>query len=480
MRAHLIGICGTAMAGIALMLKETGLDVQGSDSNAYPPMSTLLDSHGIPVMKGYISENLRSPPDFVVVGNVARSDNPEVLEAVARGIPMYSMPQTIRRFFLEDKVSLTIAGTHGKTTVTSMAAWLLYHGGLEPSYLVGGIPLNFGRNFRLGQGRHFVIEGDEYDTAFFDKKAKFFHYKPTCAVITSLEYDHADIYPDLESLVSTFIEFAGTIDKKGLLIYCADYPLLSSVVEYCPAKTVSYGFSASADLRIEDMEPGPDGTSFVLVEGERRHSVKLEMWGRHNVLNAVAAMTLARQVGLSCRTVLEGLGEFKGTMRRFQVVGAEDGITVLDDFAHHPTAVRETIAAARTRFPESRIFAAYHFESNTSRRKVFEADYAASFRGADHVFLTHPLKKNDDLGAQEYLDPGVVTAGVQEYAQSARAFPDMDDMADTMVPMLEPGDVVLGMSGRDFTPFYEALLERLRTRSSAAGARSTAAGLPAY
>jgi len=468
------------MAGIASMLKDIGVDVQGSDTNAYPPMSTVLDSQGISVLKGYDPDNLWPRPDFVVVGNVARRDNPEVVEAQRLEIPLHSMPRTIAKFFLKEKTSVTIAGTHGKTTVTSMLAWLLYHAGLEPSYLVGGLPLDFGINYRLGQGRHFVIEGDEYDTAFFDKKAKFFHYRPHFAVITSLEFDHADIYPDFEALRRTFNEFSGTVNERGFLAFCADYPVLAEVAGHCPAETLSYGFSECADMRIENIETGPEGTSFEVAEDGRRRTIRLEMWGRHNILNAVAAMAVARRIGISCRTILEGLAEFKGTMRRFQVVGVEGGVTIVDDFAHHPTAVRETIAASHARFPESRIFAAYHFESNTSRRKVFEQEYARAFAGADHVFLTYPLKKNDDMRPEEYLDPDVVLAGALRHASSAQAFKDQAAMAESMASMLRPGDVVLGMSGRDFTQFYGALLERLRKRSSAEAGQSTATDSRAY
>lgn len=480
MRIHLIGICGTAMSALASMLKKKGIEVQGSDVNAYPPVSTLLKDNGIPILKGFDGRNVDNGLDLVVVGNVARRDNPEVLAAVGMNIPLVSMPQAIRRFFLQDRFSVVAAGTHGKTTVTSMTSWLLQFAGEEPSYLVGGVPLNFGSNFRIGEGRHFVIEGDEYDTAFFDKKAKFFHYNPSVAVITSLEFDHADIYRDFDHLKETFSEFAGTVNPQGTLVYCADYPVLEEIVAGASAKTVSYGFSREADWKIANVRSDPQGTSYELtVRGGIVGTVTVPMWGNHNVLNSVAALAAARYAGVPLETAIKGIGFFDGVMRRFQTVGKEWGVTVLDDFAHHPTAVRETVLATKTRFPDARIFAAYHFESNTSRRKVFEKEYSTAFFGADFVFLTYPLIKKDGMKADEYLNPHAVLAGIKGYANDAQAYKDMRIMAAGVAEMLEPGDVVIAMSGRDFTPFYETLLPMLKRRSSPRAVRTTAPGLPA-
>jgi len=472
MRAHLIGICGTAMAGVGILLKEAGMDVTGSDTASYPPMSTLLASRGIDILPGWNPANVgratgeRSPvlsrPDIVVVGNVARKDNPEVLRAQESGIPLISMPQAIERHFLPGRQSIVIAGTHGKTTVTSCTAWLLAHAGRDPGFLVGGIPLNFGRNAYLGCGHDFVIEGDEYDTAFFDKKAKFFHYNPSLAVMTSLEFDHADIYPDLEKIVSTFKEFADLVPPFGTLFYCADYPILTEVAAACPGETISYGTAPNAQARVSDISVGTQGTRFKLtLPGSRSHDVLVPMWGEHNALNATAAALLARQAGVPMPDIVEGLATFQGVKRRFETLAEAGGVTVIDDFAHHPTAVRATLAAARTRFPDRRIFAAFHFESNTSRRKIFEAEYAQAFHGADHVFLTFPLKKNDSLKPEEYLDPNAVLSGIRTYASTCQAFQDMGELGTTLASQLRPGDVVVGMSGRDFGPMYKVLVERL-------------------
>jgi len=462
MLVHLIGVCGTAMAGVGAMLKGSGFDVQGSDAAAYPPMSVFLESQGIAIMQGYHAAHLASRPDLVVVGNVARRDNPEVVEAQRLGIRCLSMPQVLEEYFLAERTSITVTGTHGKTTVTSMTAWLLETAGLSPSFLVGGIPLDFGRNFGLGEGRHFVIEGDEYDTAFFDKKAKFFHYRPVHAVVTSLEYDHADIYPDFASLERTFGEFVGLIPPKGTLTWCADYPVLSVVTASARCKRVSYGFSEKADLRIVEVVPGTDGTSFRVEDrpGDRTHFLRTRLWGRHNVLNATAAFSVGKAIGISCSVIGEALASFGGVKRRFQVLSETGGVTLVDDFAHHPTAVRETLSAARTRFPGRRLLAAFHFESNTSRRKVFEQEFADAFRGVDQVFLTYPLRKNDALKPEDYLDPAAVLAGIRTYAE-AEAFQDFEEMAAAVAPRLKPGDVLVGMSGRDFSPFYAALAERM-------------------
>jgi UDP-N-acetylmuramate: L-alanyl-gamma-D-glutamyl-meso-diaminopimelate ligase len=466
------------MAGIASMLKDQGLQVQGSDTNAYPPMSTLLADKGIEIMKGYDRRNLDVRPDFVVVGNVARRDNPEVVAAQQLGIPLQSMPQTIHDQFLKDRVSLTVAGTHGKTSTTSLLAWILGYAEEDPSYLVGGIPLNYGSNYRLGGGRHFVIEGDEYDTAFFDKEAKFFHYDPTFAVVTSLEFDHADIYPDFPTLQRTFDRFVAMVPPEGALAYCADYPVLDEVMKHCRSGRISYGFSTHADVRVVDFESGPLGTRFEIAEsgGGGRRTLHIRQWGAHNVLNATAAFTIAREMGLPASVIAEGLATFKGVVRRFQTIANEGGVTVIDDFAHHPTAVRETILATKSRFPEARIFAVYHFASNTSRRKLFEEDYSQAFLGADQVYLTHPLRKADDLKPEEYLDPAVVVRGIMQYADNAQAFAQFDEMAEAMAKELRPSDVVIAMSGRDLSPLYEALIGRLKTSSSGAGELSRAGG----
>lgn len=473
MLVHFTGICGTAMAGVAAMLRELGFHVQGSDVSPYPPMSTFLEAQGISILPGYNARNLTNRPAILVVGNVARKDNPEVLEAQRLGIQLMSMPQVLEEYFLQDKASVVIAGTHGKTTTTSLISWVLTVAGLSPSFLVGGIPLNFGRNFNLGEGRYFVIEGDEYDTAFFDKRAKFFHYRPFHAVLTSLELDHVDIYPDLAALQNTFAEFSSLVSARGTLTWCADYPGLSAVVANCKARCLSYGFSQEADLRIIETLADREGTFFSVRDRAtgREQGLHIHLWGRHNVLNATAAFAVGRAIGISPAVIREALDSFKGVQRRFQILAETGGVTIVDDFAHHPTAVRETLGAAMARFPGRRILAAFHFESNSSRRKVFEKDYAAAFVGANTVFLTYPLIKNDSLKAEEYLDPDSVLAGIRQYA-AAHAYKDMTVMGRAVAAMLRPGDVVVAMSGRDFSQFHSALLSAVSSTTPAAFPRS--------
>jgi len=497
MRVHLIGICGTAMSAVACMLKDSGAEVQGSDTAAYPPIGPMLKEKGIRILDGYRPENLAWGPETVVVGNVAGRDNPEVLEAQRRGLTLLSMPQVIRQQFLEGRKSIVITGTHGKTTVTSMMAHILAHAGLDPSFLVGGIPLDFGSNYRLGEGPHFVIEGDEYDTAFFDKKAKFFHYNPSCVVMNALEFDHADIYRDLGHLEETFKELAQMVPPEGQLAWCVQYDVLDKVAAQSRCQVVPFALvdtsragppRAATGQRLPwgtyreqhsglahvinrmltagDISADSAGTTFTVADtGTLLARVTIKMWGQHNVLNALAAFSAALWAGVVPSKIAEALASFQGVRRRFQVIRQEGGITVVDDFAHHPTAVRETLKAARSRFPNSRIFAAFHFESNTSRRKVFEKDFSKAFNGADYVFLTYPLKKKDDLKPEEYLDPKAVMNGIRRYAAGVFAFEEMRAMAAHMAGLLGPGDVVIAMSGRDFTPFYDALFEMLGHRS---------------
>ena len=398
MRAYFIGICGTAMAAVASLLKESGVDVVGSDPFAYPPMGPHLDRLGIEVLPGWDESNLSGREfDVVVVGNVARRDNPEVVAAQNLGIPLVSMPQLIADQFIGERTSLVVTGTHGKTTVTSMTAWLLQYAGLQPGFMVGGIPKNFGKGYGLGKGDVFVIEGDEYDTAFFDKEAKFFHYKPKHAVMTSLEFDHADIYRNIEHLKDTFRRFAALVPKNGSLSWCSEYDILEEIVGNSPSPSGSYGLAPGSDLRAVDIQSTTDGTSFRILQDNDSASTSLPMWGKHNVQNALAASALALAAGVSLRSIAEGLRLFEGVKRRFDTVYNRNGIVVVDDFAHHPTAVRETLAAARLRFPNQRLFACYHFESNTSRRRIFLDDYSRALDDADGILLTYPLVKTDSL-----------------------------------------------------------------------------------
>ncbi len=448
------------------MLRKTGADVQGSDTAFYPPMGPLLQEHGIRTLPGYVPANITPDLNLVVVGNVCRKDNPEVLEAQRLGLLLFSMPQVIEKFFLADRTSLVITGTHGKTTTTALTAWMLTEAGLDPSFLVGGIALNYDSNFGLGRGSHFVIEGDEYDTAFFDKRAKFFHYKPTHALITSLEFDHADIYPDLKTIEEAFEDFVTLIPSTGSLTTCNDWPVLSRIACNTQGEHVRYGWDASATMQARNLSAGPEGTAFELTldGGETWHQALLAMWGRHNVLNALGATSLAIQAGATLPQILGAMRTFKGVKRRQQVYAQVGSVTLMDDFAHHPTAVKETLWGCTKRFAGRRILAVYHFESNTSRRRVFEAEYAQAFQGADEVFLTHPLVKADALAADQYMDPQRVVQGILTYASHAAAFKEFPELAKELASRVRPGDVILGMSGRDLSPLYAELIPLLEGR----------------
>lgn len=467
MHVHITGICGTAMAALAGMLRDAGHRVTGSDANFYPPMSTFLTGLQIPVVRGYQAGNLVPRPDVVVTGNVVRRDNPEAVAAREAGLEILSLPQAIQRFFLTDRLSVVAAGTHGKTTLTSMTAWILLDAGLEPSYLVGGIPLNTGSNYRVGTGRHFVIEGDEYDTAYFDKQPKFLHYRPHVAAITSVEFDHADIYRDLDHVKDAFRRFAALLPPEGALAVSSACPGAQEVARTAACPVRLYGTRGDEEWVGAGMTWRPGATAFRVLRrlpsGRLRPvaEVVLPLTGLHNVQNALAALVLARECGVPLARAAEALGRFRGVMKRQQVLGEVRGIRVVDDFAHHPTAVRVTLAGLAAGYRPSRLLAAYHFESNTSRRRVFQDAYVDALALADRVYLSTPLVKSDSLAADEYLDPHLVSRRLRARGIAARVFPDVETMAAAIVEDAAPGDLVVGMSGRDFDGLHQKVLALL-------------------
>ena len=472
MRVHITGICGTAMAALAGMLRDAGHRVTGSDSNFYPPMSTFLTGLQIPVVKGYRAENLHSQPDVVVMGNVAGRDNPEAVAARAQGIEIISLPQAIQRFFLQDRVSVVAAGTHGKTTLTSLVAWILLDVGLEPSYLVGGIPMNTGTNYRVGDGRHFVIEGDEYDTAYFDKQPKFLHYRPRFAALTSVEFDHADIYRDLDHVKEAFTKFVDLIPDDGALAVCSAFPHALDVVRRAKCPVQVYGTRGDEEWTATNINWHPGATDFRLVRRlpTGRHKavvdVHLPLTGLHNVQNGMAALLLARACGVPLARGAEALTRFRGIMKRQQLLGEARGVRVLDDFAHHPTAVARTLEGLRAGYRPHRLLAAYHFESNTSRRRIFQDEYVDALAQADQVYLSVPLVKNDTLAPDQYLDPHLVAQTLADRGVPARVYPDVETMADAIVADAVHGDLFVGMSGRDFDGLHHKVLALLEGEES--------------
>jgi UDP-N-acetylmuramate: L-alanyl-gamma-D-glutamyl-meso-diaminopimelate ligase len=397
MHIHLIGVCGTAMATLAAMLKHRGHDVSGSDEHVYPPMSDFLAAERITVLEGYRPEHVTPAPDLVVVGNAISRGNAELEAVLDRGIRYASLPETIREQWLWDAHSIVIAGTHGKTTTTSLTGWLLTAAGADPTILVGGIARNLGTDgasYRIGQGKAFVIEGDEYDSAYFDKTAKFLKYLPDIAVVNNIEFDHADIYRDIDEVRLAFRRLVNLVPSGGLTLFGIDSPDAAALVTKARSRVQTFGLSADAEWRGVDVRIA-EGTRFRV----RRHTEDLgeftmPLLGDHNVRNALAAIAIGVDLGLDLEKLRAGLADFKGIKRRLEVVGEARGITVYDDFAHHPTAVEETLKAVRRASPGKRIWAVFEPRSASSCRSVFQDDFARAFAGADEVVLASVFRSS--------------------------------------------------------------------------------------
>ncbi|MGZ5433996.1 MAG: UDP-N-acetylmuramate--L-alanine ligase, partial [Thermoanaerobaculia bacterium] len=388
-RVYLIGIGGTAMASLAGMLQQRGYDVAGSDEHVYPPMSTYLERLGIPVLEGYTKQHLETfRPDLVVIGNAAASTNIEAAATVEMDMPYTSMPEAIHHLFIRGKHSVVVTGTHGKTTTTSLMAWLLESAGRDPSMVVGGIPLNFNHNFKLGGGPEFVIEGDEYNTAFFDKGPKFLHYHANTLLVNNIEFDHADIYSDLDAILSAFRKAIQQVAADDVIVANGDDANVMSLRGEARGRWVTFGWDRKCDAFATDAVENPDGTEFTAWwEGKEWARFRTTLSGRHNVLNALANAVIARLRGVSAEEIRKGLETFRGIKRRMEVRGVERGVTVIDDFAHHPTAIATTLAGARKRYPGQRIWALFEPRSISSSRKEFESGYIDAFHGADRVII---------------------------------------------------------------------------------------------
>jgi UDP-N-acetylmuramate: L-alanyl-gamma-D-glutamyl-meso-diaminopimelate ligase len=468
---HLIAACGVGMASLAGMLKEKGFRVTGSDANVYPPMSVQLASLGITLRSPYAAENIPEDADLVIVGNAVTRDNPEAQEAVRRGLPAISMPRAVADFFLEGKEPVVVAGTHGKTTTTSLLAWSLYALGADPSFLVGGIPRNFPVSYRVGGGAHFVIEGDEYDTAYFDKGPKFLHYRPRIALLTSIEFDHADIYRDLSHLKESFRKLVRILPKDGLLIASFDYPDVVEIAKEAACPVLYYGGGQDGSARPgEDLWrvgflPDEGGFSrFRLERGGESHDFRLRLPGRHNAGNAAAAALALFRLGYPADRVAIAFAGFEGVRRRQEVVGEIDGVLVIDDFAHHPTAVRETIRAIRERYPGRRVTAVFEPRSNTSRRKIFQGEFARALSGADSVILAGVFGA-EKFPLDDRLDPGEVVAAVRESGREARYIEEVDRIVDHLSAGARAGDLILIMSNGGFGGIQGKLARALGTRT---------------
>jgi UDP-N-acetylmuramate: L-alanyl-gamma-D-glutamyl-meso-diaminopimelate ligase len=463
-RIHLIGICGTAMATLAAMLKHKGFDVGGSDQDVYPPMSDFLAAEGIPALTGYSSGHITGDLDLVVVGNAISRGNPELEEVLDRKIRYCSLPEAIREQFLWGARSIVIAGTHGKTTTTALTGWLLLHGGADPSVLVGGIARNLGdqgSSYRVGQGRDFVIEGDEYDSAFFDKTAKFLKYLPDIAVINNVEFDHADIYADFAAVTLAFRRFVNLVPHKGLLLIGADSEGARGLLGAAVSRVETFGTGEGSNWQAHDVEPAGDGTRFkVRRRGQSFGIFEVPLVGLHNVRNALAAVAVAAELGIGVDRIVEGLRRFAGVKRRLEVVGVADGVTVYDDFAHHPTAVAETLAGMRASNPRARIWAVFEPRSASSCRRVFQDDFARAFAGADEVVIAPVFRSK--LPESERLSVPQLVRDLNRRGQAAREAASLDAIVAAIAREHRAGDLVVLMSNGRFGGIHEKLLRALQ------------------
>jgi len=460
---YFIGIGGIAMAQAALLLQEMGYAVRGSDASLHPPSDHLLQEGNIAVEKGYDAAHLLPSPDLVVIGNAVSRGNPEVEAVLDKGIPYLSLPGLIEEVLLDKRHSAVVAGTHGKTTTASLLAWLLFHGGLDPSFLIGGVPLNFGRGYRSGKGEWVVLEGDEYDSAFFDKQPKFLHYRPEVVILTSIEYDHADIYKNLEEVKHAFGQLLAIIPKEGILIACIDDAVVGEIISGAQCRVETFGEKGKWSPR--RVRVTSRGTIFSLHRGgEVLGELEIPLWGDHNLSNAVGAAVAAFLIGLPMARISEGLRTFQGVRRRMEVIGETRGITVMDDFAHHPTAIRETLRGVRARFPQARLWAVFEPRSQTMRRQVFQEELAAALGKADQVVIG---KIFSPPSQGEALDPNRVVEEIRR-AKGAAAATYVEDSKEIVAHCIEgaaPGDVIVVMSSGHFAGLPQRILTALRDRS---------------
>lgn len=463
---HLLGIGGAAMAPVAGMLKERGFHVTGTDVNVYPPASTLLRSLGISWNEGYREENLAAGPDLVVIGNAISRGNAEVERVLDEKIPYCSMPQLLEQYFIPGHDSIVIAGTHGKTTTTAMTAWIFHAAGRKPDFLVGGVAPNFGdRSYGLGGGSEFIIEGDEYDTAFFDKAPKFLHYHPDELILTSLEYDHADIYPDLASIALQFRRLVNLVPRRGRILIWGESHELKDVVAKAFCRVETFGLAEDCDWFAGDLAWHDEATVFrVAHRGKEVGHFRLPMAGKHNVLDALAAIALAVGRGVEVDAIERALATFQSVRKRMEIKGDADGVLVVEDFAHHPTAIRLTLEAARTRWPGKKMWAAVEPRSNTMRRKVFEDALPDALAIADAI-LFGPVNRAQMLGEDERLSPESIAASLRARGRDSRAFESAEAIAEHLAARASSGDLVLVMSNGGFDGLTSKLLERLKSRA---------------
>jgi len=455
-KIHFIGICGTAMGSVAAMLQDQGYEVTGSDAQVYPPMSTFLQAKGIRIMEGYSENNLSHRPDLVVVGNAISRGNPELEAMLDHRFYYLSLPETLKLFFLRHSRNLVVTGTHGKTSTTSLLAWLFEAAGLKPSYMIGGIPLNFAQGCTHQSGKNWILEGDEYDTAFFDKRSKFLHYLPELVIINNVEFDHADIYANIDEIKKTFRRLVDIVPRKGMILVNADDANAIEVTRQAQAQIIEIGFSENAGVRITNFNTDSRGVSFDLMG----HTFTVPIFGKHNAHNAAMTIAAAHCYGISLENIKEFLLGFKGIKRRLEVVAEIKGITLIDDFGHHPTALRETITALRTKYPGRRLWALFEPRSNTTRRAVFQHDLPAALALADRVGLIK-VARADQLPENDRLNPEQLMEDIRKQGVPALYEDEVDSLLKKVIPELKPGDVVAAFSNGNFDGLLTKLKEKL-------------------
>ncbi|MGI9431888.1 MAG: UDP-N-acetylmuramate:L-alanyl-gamma-D-glutamyl-meso-diaminopimelate ligase [Myxococcota bacterium] len=471
MHVHFIAIAGTGMGSLAGLLKTQGHEVTGSDEAVYPPMSTALERWGIPVAEGFRAEHVESRrPDLVVIGNAVRPENPEARAALDGGLRCLSFPDALYEYAIAGRHSVVVSGTHGKTTTSALIATLLHETGQDPSFLVGGILANFDGSYREGGGAAFVVEGDEYDTAFFDKTPKFLHYHPQTLVLTSVEFDHADIYRDLEHVKSAFRTLVEQMPSDGVIVAATAEPNVADVLTGAPCRVVGYAVEpGAAEWCATALEPGATGTAFSLSqEGAAPLRVFTPMSGRHNVANSLAALLVSRELGVPIEEAVSALERFRGVKRRMEVRGEAAGVTVMDDFAHHPTAVRETLAGLRATHPGRRIVAVFEPRSNTTRRTVFQRDYARAFGGADRVIVSvvpeAPIYSATGE-VTEWFSAGQLAEDLAGEGKDAVAIDGVAAIVESLVADAREGDIVITLSNGGFGGIWDLLLAGLEARA---------------
>jgi UDP-N-acetylmuramate: L-alanyl-gamma-D-glutamyl-meso-diaminopimelate ligase len=468
-RIHLLGVAGTGMGSFAGLLKSRGFEVTGSDENVYPPMSDMLAKWNIGVMTPYSADNvMAAKPDLVVVGNVIRRENVEAAAVRTAGIPQVSFPAALGDLVLKKKHSIVVAGTHGKTTTSALMSHVLVSAGRDPTFLVGGVTQNYGTNFRIGDGPFAVVEGDEYDTAYFDKGPKFLHYRAQTLILTSVEFDHADIYADLKAYESSFIQLLQRMPAHGTVAVSAGWLNALEFARQSKARVLTYSSTVAADFTAARIEANTEGTQFDIVSnGLTVGRVALPMTGLHNVDNALGVYAAARAIGLEHSAIERAFANFLGVKRRQEVLGEPGGITVIDDFAHHPTAVKETIRAIAARFAGRPIWAVFEPRSNTSRRNIHQTDYALAFRDAQRIRLKTPLR-TDKVPEREALNVEQLVNALNAQKLDAAAFGEVETLCADIVKNANPGDVVLVMSNGSFGGLHQRLVQGLSQRFSVA------------